>query len=78
MNNVSLIGNLASEVDLKEVGDKQVANFLLAIDRPGKDAGADFVRISAWEKQAEMCARYLSKGRRVAMCPHTSLKPACM
>ncbi len=67
MNNVSLIGNLASEVDLKEVGDKQVANFLLAIDRPGKDAGADFVRISAWEKQAEMCARYLSKGRRVAI-----------
>jgi single-strand DNA-binding protein len=67
VNNVSLIGNLASEVDLKEVGDKQVANFLLAIDRPGKDAGADFVRISAWEKQAEMCARYLSKGRRVAI-----------
>jgi single-stranded DNA-binding protein len=33
LNNVSLIGNLASEVDLKEVGDKQVANFLLAIDR---------------------------------------------
>ena len=68
MNNVSLIGNLATEVDLKQIGDdKQVANFLLAIDRPGKDAGADFVRVSAWEKQAEMCARYLAKGRRVAI-----------
>ena len=68
MNNVMLIGNLASDVDLKQVGDeKQVANFLLAIDRPGKDGGADFVRISAWDKQAELCARYLSKGRRVAI-----------
>jgi single-strand DNA-binding protein len=63
-----LIGNLASDVDLKEIGDdKQVANFLLAINRPGKDAGADFVRVSAWDKQAELCARYLVKGRRVAV-----------
>ena len=68
MNNVSLIGNLASDVDLKQVGDdKQVASFLLAVDRPGKDAGADFVRVSTWEKQAELCARYLSKGKRVAI-----------
>ena len=67
MNNVSLIGNLATDVDLRQVRDKHVVSFLLAIDRPGKDAGADFVGVSAWEKQAEMCARYLSKGKRVAV-----------
>jgi single-strand DNA-binding protein len=68
VNTVSLIGNLASEVELKQVGaEKQVARFLLAVDRPGKDAGADFVRVSTWEKQAELCARYLSKGKRVAI-----------
>ena len=67
MNVVTLIGNLASEVDLRDVGDElQVANFLLAVDRPGKDE-ADFVRISTWNKQAETCARYLAKGRRVAI-----------
>lgn len=67
MNVVTLIGNLASEVELKPVGDeKQVATFLLAVDRPGQE-GADFLRISTWNKQAEVCARYLAKGRRVAV-----------
>ncbi|MEK6274180.1 MAG: single-stranded DNA-binding protein [Actinomycetota bacterium] len=67
MNVVTLIGNLATEVELKDIGDdRQVANFLLAVDRPGQDE-ADFVRISAWNKQAETCARYLTKGRQVAI-----------
>jgi single-strand DNA-binding protein len=67
VNVVTLIGNLASEVELKPVGDeKQVASFLLAVDRPGQE-GADFIRIAAWNKQAELCARYLVKGRRVAI-----------
>lgn len=67
MNVVTLIGNLASDVELKPVGeDKQVASFLLAVDRPGQE-GADFIRISAWNRQAETCARYLAKGRRVAV-----------
>ena len=67
MNVVTLIGNLASDVDLKDVGeDKKVASFLLAVDRPGQE-GADFVRIVAWNKQAEVCHRYLVKGRRVAV-----------
>ena len=67
MNVVTLIGNLASDVELKELGeDKQVANFLLAVDRPGKEE-ADFVRIATWNKQAETCARYLVKGNRVAV-----------
>jgi len=67
VNVVTLIGNLASEVELKDIGeDRQVANFLLAVDRPGKDE-ADFVRISTWNKQAETCARYLAKGRQVAV-----------
>jgi len=67
VNVVTLIGNLASDVELKDVGeDRQVANFLLAVDRPGKDE-ADFVRISTWNKQAETCARYLAKGKRVAV-----------
>jgi single-strand DNA-binding protein len=67
MNVVTLIGNLASDVDLRALdGGKQVASFLLAVDRPGRE-GADFVRIAVWDKQAEVCARYLAKGRRVAL-----------
>ena len=67
MNLVALIGNLATEVELKDLGDdRQVANFVLAVDRAGKDE-ADFVRISTWNKQAETCAQYLTKGRQVAL-----------
>ena len=67
MNVVTLIGNLATDVELREVGEElQVASFLLAVDRPGKDE-ADFVRISTWNKQAELCAQYLAKGRKVGI-----------
>jgi single-strand DNA-binding protein len=67
VNVVTLIGNLATGVDLREVGEgKQRATFLLAVDRPRGDA-ADFVGVVAWDRQAEACAQYLAKGRRVAV-----------
>ena len=67
MNNVTLIGNLATDVEVKEVGeDKRIASFLLAVDRPGSEQ-ADFVRVAAWNKQADACNRFLAKGKRVAV-----------
>jgi single-strand DNA-binding protein len=68
MNVVTLIGNLATDVELKEVGEgRRVASFLLAVDRASRDGGADFIRVCAWEKQAELCDRFLAKGKRVAL-----------
>ena len=68
MNSVSLIGNLATEVELRDVGeDKKVASFLLAVNRPTRDGGADFVGISVWDRQAEVCSEYLAKGERVGV-----------
>jgi single-strand DNA-binding protein len=67
VNNVSVIGNLATEVEVREAGEKQVSKFLLAVDRYSRDGGADFVGVSAWDRQGELCAQYLSKGRRVAI-----------
>jgi single-strand DNA-binding protein len=67
MNTVSLVGNLATDVEIKHVSEKKVASFLLAIGRGNRDAGADFVWISAWDRQAELCAEYLGKGRQVAV-----------
>jgi single-strand DNA-binding protein len=67
LNSVVLTGNLATDVEVKDIGDdKQVANFVLAVDRPASEE-ADFFRVSAWNKQAELCGRYLSKGRRVGI-----------
>jgi single-strand DNA-binding protein len=68
MNVVTLIGNLATEVELKDLGDeKKVANFLLAVDRPTPAGGADFVQVAVWNKQAEACERHLAKGKRIAV-----------
>jgi single-strand DNA-binding protein len=67
VNVVTLIGNLATDVELKDVGDdRQVATFVLAVGRPGKDE-ADFVRIATWNRQAETCAQYLAKGKKVGV-----------
>jgi single-strand DNA-binding protein len=44
-----------------------VASFVLAVDRASRDGGAEFVRVSAWDRQAELCAEYLAKGRRIAV-----------
>jgi single-strand DNA-binding protein len=69
MNCVTLIGNLATDVELKEIdAERKVASFLLAVDRPGPNAtNADFFRVSTWNKQAELCEQYLSRGRQVAI-----------
>ena len=66
MNVVTLIGNLTTDVELKEIGtDKKVATFQLAVDRPRE--GADFIGIATWDRQAETCAEYLRKGSKVAV-----------
>jgi single-strand DNA-binding protein len=68
VNSVSLTGNLATDVDLREFGEgKKVASFLVAVDRAAKDGEADFIRVSAWERQAELCVEYLTKGRQVGV-----------
>jgi single-strand DNA-binding protein len=68
VNVVTLIGNLATEVQLREVGpDRKVASFVLAVDRASREGGADFVTVAAWDRQAELCAEYLGRGRRIAV-----------
>ncbi|HHW94858.1 MAG TPA: single-stranded DNA-binding protein [Mogibacterium sp.] len=72
MNNVVLIGRLTKDPELSYTPNTQTAvtRFTLAVDRPrrsGEDAGADFIRITVWGRQAETCDRYLSKGRQVAV-----------
>ena len=67
MNVAILIGNLATDVDLRELEeDRKVANFVIAVDRAGRE-GADFIRVAAWNRQAELCSQFLAKGRRVGV-----------
>ena len=67
MNVVTLTGNLATDVELRDLGEERhVASFLLAVDRPGRDQ-TDFFRVATWNKQAELCSRYLSKGQKAGV-----------
>jgi len=68
MNMVILTGNLASDVELREFGDeKKLATFRLAVDRASKTDEADFFRIAAWDQQAQVCADFLAKGRKIGV-----------
>lgn len=66
MNHVVLIGNLTREPDLgyTESGKARCV-FTIAVNN-GKD-DTDFIRIVTWNKSAENCGRYLSKGKKVAV-----------
>jgi single-strand DNA-binding protein len=67
MNVCVLVGNLATDPELRQTsGGRAVCTFRLAVSRPsGTDA--DFFTVVAWERQAEICKQYLSIGRRVAI-----------
>lgn len=66
MNIAVLQGNLATDVRLRTTTTgKEVASFKLAVNRPGKDAGADFVWVKVWNGSAVACNQYLAKGSPV-------------
>lgn len=70
MNNVVLIGRLTKDPELRYIPQSETAvvNFTLAVDRPmAKEKTADFIRIVAFGKTAELCERYLAKGRLVGV-----------
>ena len=72
MNKAILIGNLASDPETRttQSGIAQ-CTFRLAVQRRfANQQGvreADFLQIVCWRQTAELCARYLSKGRKVAV-----------
>lgn len=66
MNKVILKGRLARDIELRTTTTgKSVAQSAIAVNRRGKDAGADFIPLVIWGQQAETFSRYLSKGREV-------------
>lgn len=66
MNKVILHGRLARDIELKTTtSGKSVAQVSIAVNRRGKDAGADFIPLVIWGQMAETMNRYLGKGREV-------------
>jgi single-strand DNA-binding protein len=72
MNKIVLIGNLTADPVLRATpSGTSVCNFTLAVNRrfPGADGQkvTDFFNIVTWRQQAENCAKYLAKGKKVAI-----------
>jgi len=72
MNSVVLIGRLTKDPEVRYLPESQmaVATFSVAIDRiqkAGKEKQADFPRVTAFGKSAEICERYLTKGKLVGI-----------
>jgi len=62
MNIVNLTGRWSQDFKVSDVGGKKKATGSIAVDKFGKDAGASFFQVEAWEKTAEVLEKYASKG----------------
>lgn len=71
MNSTALIGRLCNDIEIKTVGETQVVNNTLAVDRAFKDKAGnkvtDFIPITLWGKRAEIVAKYCNKGSKLAI-----------
>lgn len=72
-NKVILMGNLTRDPDVRATGSTgmKVARLGLAINERRRDRNGNmqefpvFIDVDAWDKLAELCGQYLSKGRSV-------------
>ena len=72
-NKVILMGNLTRDPDVRATGSTgmKVARLGLAVNERRRDRAGQiqefpvFVEVDAWDKLAELCGQYLSKGRSI-------------
>lgn len=72
MNKIVLIGNLTHDPETRSTPNgTTVCSFTIAVNRryasQGGERQTDFFRINAWRQLGDLCARYLAKGRKVAV-----------
>lgn len=67
LNSFDFTGRLGRDPELRTVaGDKQVCNLTVAVDTYGQKPDL-WIDVSVWGASAENCAKYLAKGREVAV-----------
>ena len=64
---VKEIGNLTADPVYGEKGDMKYCNFKIAINDPFNKDRTEFVKVSAFDKQAEACRDFLQKGSQVCV-----------
>ena len=67
MNTVTLVGRVATDIELTAPKGNPIATFRLAVAGATREQDADFFSVKAFGAPAESHARYLAKGRQVAI-----------
>lgn len=79
MNKLTIIGNLTKKPELRVTSAGiSVCSFTVAVNRKrtanNDNPGADFFSVSAWRQLGENCAKFLDKGRKVAVVGTVSVR----
>lgn len=78
MNQLTIIGNLTRDPELRTTtAGVNVCSFSVAVNRPkreGQNQETDYFNVSAWRERGEICAKYLSKGRKVCVVGPVSVR----
>ena len=76
MQQLMIIGNLTKDPELRTTATGlSVCSFTVAVNRRQtqqqrqnhQQPEADYFRVSAWRERGEVCAKYLSKGKKVCV-----------
>ena len=71
LNSVILVGRVVGPPELRYTpGGKAVGQFSLAVDRRARqnqEKECDFIPIVVWERLAEICNEYLTKGKQICI-----------
>ena len=72
MQKIYLIGNVVREPDVRSTPNGiTVCSFTIAVDRKFKDAQGekktDYFACHAWRALGDVCAKFLSKGKKIAV-----------
>lgn len=79
MNKLTIIGNVTRDPEVRTTtSGKNVCTFTVAANRRKKvpnQPEADFFRVSAWEQKADLCAKYVTKGKKICVIGAVSVHP---
>lgn len=75
MNKLTIIGNVTRDPELRTTtAGKNVCSFTVAVNRRNRDSNeADFFRVSAWGQLADICHKFLEKGKKVCVVGSVSV-----
>lgn len=72
MNKCIIIGNLTRDPETRVTQSGiNVCSFTVAVNgraKQGEEQSSTFFRVTAWRQLADLCGKYLAKGRKVMVC----------